>query len=534
MYNVFFVEDEPMNRESIRRYLGQHSEKYNICGEAGDGEMALSIIHEVQPDILITDIKMPFMDGLELSRLVKEIIPRIKIIILSAHGEFSLAQNAIEIGVNKYLLKPILKDELIVALDQIAEEIDKESLTTDVDEDMLVKFMHFCGFMESVYAGRMSTSDAIATAKKYGVELLAKYYIVLNVHIDSQEILPSNSIISSITKLGKQHLNTCWSFNNISHVTVLLKSSEKNVITEYAYLLAQSIKYNIKKDISSDCTISISSIYERISAINNAFNETVSLHNTFGETNKGHIFSAADIDDMRNVQQDILPSFDSVNLSKHLRYASMDDIDGIVKDIEDKLDSNGMGSVLYRYYITMDLIRYANQVMPNGKYELRYDNLNDIFKTSCSSKGFSGILRSVITDIISSSENKIIKDMHFSVIQKACDYIDKEFCSPDLSLKTVAAYVAFSPTHFSTMFSQQMGKTFIEYLTEIRIEKAKELLANSDEKLANIAIKIGYNEPNYFSYLFKKRVGIPPKEYRRQNHGKSLYNENELEKTRRT
>ena len=102
------------------------------------------------------------------------------------------------------------------------------------------------------------------------------------------------------------------------------------------------------------------------------------------------------------------------------------------------------------------------------------------------------------------------------LVRRACEYIHENYNHPDISLNTVAAHVALSPTHFSTIFSQEMSVTFIEYLTKVRMEKVKEMLASTDEKIVNIAFSVGYSEPNYLSYLFKKREGITPKEYRQQ------------------
>ena len=126
MYNVFIVDDEVIVREGIRSKIDWDSTEFSLAGEAADGEIALSMIQDIKPDILITDIKMPFMDGLELARMVKKIQPWIRIIILSGHDEFEYAKKAISIGIDDYLLKPFTAEDIITSLRKAAMQIDKE------------------------------------------------------------------------------------------------------------------------------------------------------------------------------------------------------------------------------------------------------------------------------------------------------------------------------------------------------------------------------------------------------------------------
>src|SRR5512139_3714945 len=125
-YKVFFVEDEIITREGIRDNVDWQASGFEFCGEAADGEIALPLLRTAQPDVLITDIKMPFMDGLQLSKIIRERMPWIKIIILSGHDEFEYAQKAISLGVNDYLLKPVTAQKLQVTLQKLALQLDKE------------------------------------------------------------------------------------------------------------------------------------------------------------------------------------------------------------------------------------------------------------------------------------------------------------------------------------------------------------------------------------------------------------------------
>jgi two-component system, response regulator YesN len=125
-YKVFLVEDEIVTREGIRDSVDWAAAGYEFCGEAPDGELALPLIRERRPETVITDIKMPFMDGLQLCRMLRETLPATKIIILSGHDEFRYAQEAIQVGVTEYLLKPIVPQDLLAALRKVAQQIDQE------------------------------------------------------------------------------------------------------------------------------------------------------------------------------------------------------------------------------------------------------------------------------------------------------------------------------------------------------------------------------------------------------------------------
>ena len=126
MYSVFIVDDEVIVREGIRSKIDWDNTQFSFAGEAADGEIALSMIQDIKPDILITDIKMPFMDGLELSRMVKKLQPWVRIIILSGHDEFEYAKKAISIGVEDYILKPFTSENLLSSLNKIATALDKQ------------------------------------------------------------------------------------------------------------------------------------------------------------------------------------------------------------------------------------------------------------------------------------------------------------------------------------------------------------------------------------------------------------------------
>ena len=192
LYKVFLVEDEIVTREGIRDNVDWKAAGFEFCGEAPDGEIALPLIEATQPDLLITDIKMPFMDGLQLSKIIREHMPWIKIIILSGHDEFNYAQTAIKLGVTEYLLKPVSVKDLhqvlqrtVVKLDQ--ERIDREKLKQlreQLDDNLLLRREKF---LLRLVLGGVSSAEAIEQSEQFGLSLIANYHLVMLIKAELSE-----------------------------------------------------------------------------------------------------------------------------------------------------------------------------------------------------------------------------------------------------------------------------------------------------------------------------------------------------------
>ncbi|NLW11494.1 MAG: response regulator [Clostridiaceae bacterium] len=190
MHKIFLVDDEIIVRESIRSSIDWDQTNYSLVGEAPDGEMALSMMMDLKPDILLTDIRMPFMDGLALADIVKKNMPWVRIIILSGHDEFQYAKKAISLGVSAYLLKPISPDELLNTLDEVAAEIDEERLRKQSLEKLQHQLESSASarserLLEDLITGALTTADAIEAARGQGVNLLARHYLKLNAKLTS-------------------------------------------------------------------------------------------------------------------------------------------------------------------------------------------------------------------------------------------------------------------------------------------------------------------------------------------------------------
>jgi len=526
MHTVFLVEDEPLIRQNIRNSIAKSGEPYSCIGEAGDGELALSMIQDLKPDILITDIKMPFMDGLTLARHARAIIPWLRIIIVSGYDEFELARQAICVGVDHYLLKPVASKDLFGALHKASEQITEHkrhsvAFLKEASDEETLKNALVSSLLEQICGGDISSDETLRRADELGIEILSKRYVVLVALFEGKGDYPNRQAIASKIKfMLVDDPGVLYFLSGVDHVVLIVKGDTDLEVTEKAYHTAQMLKHELEDDGSTRLTLSISGVTRRISSIRDAYHEACILLKIFGQAKRGYIFCAGDIGRIQGPVTATADSLFSLNIENRLKFAIAEDVPGIVEEFTRNLDTDEVQSVLYRYYVLMDLtntamriIRTFNPGTDPGGIAGHFADLRQLFQSAISPEEFAELATRICLKTIE------LRDCgnsshHVKLVRRACEYIEENYNNPDISLNTVAAHVALSPTHFSTIFSQEMSVTFIDHLISVRMEKVKEMLASTDEKIVNIAFNVGYNEPSYLSYLFKKREGLTPKEYR--------------------
>ena len=369
MIKVFLVEDEAILRRGIRDSVNWKDNGFEFVGEAGDGEYAYPLILKTEPDILVTDVKMPFMDGLELSRLVKKKMPQTKIVILSGYDEFDYAKEGIKIGISDYLLKPITAASLIEALKKVADTIEDEREKSRLLERYFVSYEKYTEFLDRTdYSG-----------------------------VDRK-------LISDFLKLGS----------------------------------------------AEECKTFVQEYFEAV-----------------GE--------------------------------------------------------NNYNSLLLRQYMVMDIFYCIQEFLKglNLKAEDVPPELGDIklipksISTPESAMQYlAGMFQKALT-----LRDHVSTDRYGSLIETAKDYIAGHYADEDFSLNMIAAHIGVSPSYFSSIFKQETGRSFVEYLTQVRIDKACELLRCTTLRTSEIGERVGYNDPHYFSATFKKVMSQSPKEYKNQYQG---------------
>ena len=409
---VFLVDDEIVIREGIRESFPWEDTPYSLVGEAPDGEMALPIIRDTNPDIVITDIKMPFMDGLELCRELKSQMPWIGIIVLSGYDEFEYARQCIKLGVREYLLKPINSADLREALDKVSAQLKEERKTLEHAASLRARMEDGGKFLKEKLIGSLFSDetaledahDVLKQLRSMGCPVPAPFYVVIDAAFS-----PTGTGQEAAALLAESSGGIVSASASRTGTRLFVLGDTAEDAEERAYAVATSLSQELERSECKEIRVGIGEIVDNPEKI-----------------------------------------FQSFKTARHIRHllAERKDERAVILGVRE------MGEV---------------------------------------------------------SDEKVP-----SVISEAKLYMSQNYSNANLMLQDVAKAVNMSKSRFSTVFSQTTGQSFTEYLIYLRLSKAKELLKTSNLKSSQIATEIGYNDSHYFSYIFKKNVGMTPSDYRSQ------------------
>lgn len=532
---VFLVEDEYIVREGIKNNIDWEKNGYDFCGEASDGELAFPMISEKRPDIVITDIRMPFMDGIELSRMIKEEYPEIKIIILSGHEEFEYAKAAIQIGVEEYLLKPINGDELLQVVNRVAQKIKEENESRETlqegegDENFEYAKRQL---LSSLIDDNASLSDAMEQGKKIHLNLMAQCYNVMMLKLQrknkeqgfSQRILElyktmedtlkeqdGQSIMFDRAPEGKVILFMGSGEEEIRRNMDVFAGQFREILPEY-----EDVTYFGSVGVP---VMRLRELGESYEAASHGFsyrfltepNQIVDNHTVFDQTRNEKKFSCSiGSVDIQNLDKQKIESF--------LKGGEMDEIHFFVEEYMKNTGDAGKNSMIFRQYIVMDMFFAASHFLTqitDGREQLGepFESPEQMQKIVSDLEATVVYIKELFTKVMQVRDAQTTEH-NSDVVENAKKYISENYHDEELTLNTVAHEVNVSPNHLSAMFSQKTGQTFVKYLTDVRMHRAKELLKCTSKRSNEICEEVGYRDPHYFSHLFKKNVGCSPIQYR--------------------
>ena len=530
-YKVFLVEDEVVVRESIRDNVPWAGSGFQLAGEAADGEMALPLIQDIKPDILITDIKMPFMDGLELARIVRRNLPWVKIIIISGYDEFSFAREAISLAVTDYLLKPLSSADLLAALGKVARQIEAETEEREKIENLNRSLAGGRQLMAERFLGDLATGlvppgEAIKRAGELGLDLLARCYIVAaltpqarsdgGAHRQYAEYLKAEDLIGSLLSANRDVVKFSRSLREI---ILVFKGEEPAELERHCYAVCHALKYEVERKTACVLTVRIGAARDRIQGIAESLRDAETAQSfayIFGED------KVIGIEDARraNLKSADLLKLDSRAVAEGLRRGERGDIPALLEGYLARLASEPPAS-FYRGFAVAELglaaARFVEEL--GGEVDLVLPELSQLESMArVGQPELRGYLERLLGAAFDFREARK-RGKYGDLILRARGYIDANFAELEISLHAVAREVNVSPSHFSTIFSQEAGRTFIEYLTDTRIRRAMELLKTTSLRSSEIAYRVGYKDPHYFSYIFKANAGCTPTEFRRRGSG---------------
>lgn len=549
MLKIFLAEDEVVVRETIKRMIPWEELGFELVGEAADGEMALPLLIRQQPDLLITDIKMPFMDGLTLARLAKKEIPGLKVVILSGYDDFNYAKQAIGIGVEDYLLKPITKNALIERLSEIRSRYEHEKTQKEYYEKFQREMQAYeknisRDFFEALVGGSMDMMEVYKRAEKLGLDIVAEAYNVLIFTMNCDEDFSGQrdeyssweaESLELLENFFAGHSSAMLFRSNIFSYGVLLKGQRETIEENTRACVDEIRKILSRQDGRREWFLAVGQSVDRLSQIQKSYHtasRAFSQRYLYDENilyydemeTMEHPGGQAETEDNAYLQKVDVNALNPAILQKFLSNGLQEETENFVKDYFYAIGQEPMESLVFRNYVILN-VRFSVISFIKGlgcdTNEMESADTEEVLAESGKNmESAIAYAKKMISQAIEirdqNSGNK-----NRSILKTAVDFIDSHYMDEEISLNTVANVANVSSNHFSALFSQNMGQTFIEYLTTLRMNKAKELLRCTGMRSSEIAGEIGYKDAHYFSYLFKKTQGMTPSDYRKAREEKA-------------
>ena len=540
LYRIILVDDEEEVRQSIIRKINWTEAGFKVVGDAENGEDALEKVEALEPDLILTDIRMPYMDGLTLAERVRQKYPSIKIVIFSGYDDFEYAKQAIKLNVTEYILKPVNVEELTAILKRIKANLDEEieqKRNVNLLRENYIKSLPILReqFLNELVSYPMPETEVEDKLREYAIPLSgAKKWVAAAIDIEPEEIrdgvlLPLHKekdlIPISVMQLVEEKLkNYCRcalatsARTAESEIAVIAAIDEENSQTGLIDVLGDVCK-ETRKILEVPITIGIGHGCQKLSDISSSYKAAVDALGYKAIVGSGSTIYINDVEPVSSGKLQF-DGKDEAELISAIKFGPREKIETAVQTIIDKMSD---AKVHFRQCQAYMLSVSSSIVQMIQQYDLDMEQLLEegseredtfaIIPRMQKREDFSQWLLSAslrMNQVMNQERDNTMKQ----VIQKAKQYIMDNYQDPELSVEKICRHLHMSPAYFSTMFKKETGQAYIAYLTEVRLDKAVELLGKTDDKTYIIAAKVGYQEQNYFSYVFKKRFGISPTKFR--------------------
>lgn len=532
MIKVIIVDDEITIREGIKNAINWEQYGMEVSALAGSSAEALDKIEKSPPDIIILDIMLDGMDGLEILDIVRHKYPNVYVILISGHDDFEYAQRAIELSAFCYLLKPLDEEQLRQKLNQIREDIklkmdklkkDKE-LNERLKESLPVIREHL--FYEIVRGKNIRLEKVFEKAAFLGVNLNAKKYavLILELHIPDNKS-EYDIILMKFAAMEKSEkaisgLYKCYSFNLRENIGILICTEQIDI--SRVKNICQSIINDINNSLAVPVTIGIGGVYPEITSIVYSYREAVDALEYKALMGLNRVIDTESLLSSSNKKYEINPVNElfnkRMNEIKHaLKTMDNELIKSISADISSALKDSLENNIRNFSRDLLQLSNFLNDVLIS--LDINIDNFfqdgSELFGTFRKLKTIEKIndyLESFFERVLGEigSKQKVNNSLY---VNKAREYIDRNLYG-ELSLSSVADTLYVSSNYLSRIFKQEVGESFIEYVIRGKMQEAKRLLENSTYKVYEIANELNYRDVNYFTKTFKKTFGVTPSEYR--------------------
>lgn len=526
MYTVIVADDEEEIRRALVKKMDWNSLGFELVGEASNGAEALELVEKLGPDLLLTDIMMPFIGGIELARQVREVRPSTQIAFLTGYEVFEYAKKAIQYNIISYILKPISSEEMGVELVKIRKLIDKkfeqfrssEQAREHLDTLSFVMPLLLDGYTHA--DSKQHRGSIISEADKQGLLVpgseTSYCVLVTSVSDESGINVTSKATVNSFDLILDKYLQHVSFFANGRVVTLLhgtLRTLEK-----YLHIAVEDISQSVRRIMNCQASIGISRISDDILNLHELYVEAMNAISYNNDT-AGSIRYISDVENDYFSDIEMFENFVAEEerlvrggLSREAGEACDKLFDAMSNVSKYKLSANfivpNLTSSVYKILYSVVDKEHADRLQEQCPLQMTDLNGNiDNIRAYC--RKLCVLAAELVEDQCQKSGSR-----HCEL---ALEIINKEFSDPDISLVSVSRQIAVSPNYLSALVRKETGSTFIELLTRRRMEEAQQLLKYPAFKVKDVATKCGYTDQHYFSYSFKKETGMSPIQFKKQN-----------------
>ena len=533
LYKIMLVDDEEEVRTSIIKQVDWEKLGFRVVSDAENGEDALEKIDIYEPDVIMTDIRMPYMDGLSLIEKVHSKYPTVKFLIFSGFDDFEYAKEAIRLGVSEYILKPVNSEELSGIFNKIKKNLDleienrrdiarlRENYKTNLP---IIKNQFLINLLNS----KLSKAEIDLRLKEYEIDLNeALKYQAACVDIEYEKMLidpklglQKELVALSVMNLLKDKIEEYYRvsvFNSLvdDRILIIIAIDEKNKNIDLIDLLRAICKESIR-------VLGVSISLGLGDKKNDILEFSLSYQESLEAIGYKQIVGIGEAIYIKDVEPHSLGTLyfdekEDEEFSSSIKFGPIEKINTQIDNILYKLENSKVHfrqKQAYAFSVITVIIRLMQQYeISLVKFDSGDSGYIDVINKLQNFEEFIVWLRDICIRLYTSMQEKRESNSK-QVIAEAKMYIMENYDKEELSVDTVCKKLHLSTAYFSTLFKKEVGQTCIAYITDFRLKKAVELLNTTDDKTYMIANKVGYAEQNYFSYVFKKKYGVSPSKYR--------------------
>lgn len=522
MYNLLIVDDEYVEIEALVYVIENSSLPINTIKTANNGRKAISLANSFTPDFVLMDIKMPGISGTEAAAIIKELHPSCKIVFLSAYNYFNYAKEALQLNASDFLIKPVSNKNLIDLLNRLILEIKKELLNDTLSSSINNKFKQLSTFFENEFINYLLFADI----KK---EQLNEYLSALNCDPSNMHILilafddASFINLSSLKETTLKHRSLKILKEYFSQVSInCIGNYNKNYIymlivvdsplsSDSAYQAMYASIQHIRNNFFLDSRVIISKVTHDVMELNPLLlqHKHELLHQRNNDILCFPSITLQKSNGFSNKKEQLL--LESIRLNNPSLCLSL------AKEYIQWIDEQYLTLSEIKYHL-YGLISFLVKSLNNDAHD-SFNAFNEIttnfMKKINTITNMPNLYTYFIDQIlwILHTFNPLDQQRTLSVIEQLCQYIHAHY-QEELTLKYLADEIHMNSQYISKLFKEEKGTTFSDYLTDVRINKSKTLLTKTQQTIQEISLSVGYNDPNYFTRVFKKHEFITPKVYR--------------------